>query len=72
MSTRGIDFIHLWITNNVPEAGGADVISVSEMTHKLFADAEALGIDSFEIEEDADSAYEDNPRRDRAPRRRLG
>ncbi len=58
MSTRGTNFLHKWISNNVPETVGADIISVSELTHKLFADAKALGIGSFEIEEDMGSAYE--------------
>ena len=58
MSTRGTNFLHQWISNNIPETVGADIISVSELTHKLFADAKAVGIGSFEIEEDTGSAYE--------------
>lgn len=46
------------LSNNIPETVGADIISVSELAHKLFADAKALGIGSFEIEEDTGSAYE--------------
>ena len=58
MSTRGVNFVHKWISNNVPETVGADVISVAELTQKLFADAKALGISNTEIEEDTGSVYE--------------
>lgn len=57
MSTRGTNFLHQWISNNVPETVGADVISVAELTQKLFADAKALGISSTELEEDTGSVY---------------
>ncbi|RWE28936.1 MAG: DUF768 domain-containing protein, partial [Mesorhizobium sp.] len=36
----------------------ADVISVAELTQKLFADAKVVGIGSVEIEEDTGSVYE--------------
>lgn len=58
MSTRGTDFLDKWISNNVPKTAGADVISVAELTQKLFADAKAVGISSNEIEEDTGSVYE--------------
>ncbi|TGQ95441.1 DUF768 domain-containing protein [Mesorhizobium sp. M8A.F.Ca.ET.208.01.1.1] len=58
MSTRGTDFLDQWIRNEVPETVGADVISVAELTRKLFADAKVLGISEKEIEEDTGSAYE--------------
>ncbi|CAH2397081.1 DUF768 domain-containing protein [Mesorhizobium escarrei] len=58
MSTRGTNFFHQWLTNILPKAVGADVISVAELTQKLFADAKALGISSTEIEEETGSAYE--------------
>jgi hypothetical protein len=54
MSTRGTDFLDKWISN--PKRLGVDVISVAELTQKLFADAKALGIGSVEIE---GSVYED-------------
>ena len=57
MSTRGVDFLHKWISNNVPETVGADIISVAELTQKLFADAKAIGIGSTEIEEESVSVY---------------
>lgn len=57
MSTRGTDFLQKWIANNVPETVGSDVISVAELTRKLFADAKALGIGGAEIEEDTGSVY---------------
>ena len=53
MSTRGVNFLHKWISNNIPETVGADVLTVAELTQKLFADAKALGIGSAEIEEEA-------------------
>ncbi|BAB54905.1 DUF768 domain-containing protein [Mesorhizobium japonicum] len=58
MSTRGINFLHEWMSKNVPETAGADIISVADLTQKLFADAKAAGIGSTEIEEDTGSAYE--------------
>lgn len=58
MSTRGTDFLYKWIGANVPETVGADIISVAELTQKLFADAKSVGISSTEIEEDTGSVYE--------------
>ncbi|MBZ9909014.1 hypothetical protein LB557_23680 [Mesorhizobium sp. BR115XR7A] len=58
MSTRGTDFLDRWIRSNVPGTVGADVISVAELTQKLFADAKKVGISSTEIEEDTGSVYE--------------
>ncbi|UVK52421.1 DUF768 domain-containing protein [Mesorhizobium sp. AR02] len=57
MSTRGINFLDQWIANNVPETTKADVISVVEPTHKLVADAKALGIKRGKIDEEVDSLY---------------
>jgi hypothetical protein len=57
MSTRGINFLDRWITNNVPETAKADVISIDELTHKLIADAKALGIKRGEIDEEVESLY---------------
>jgi len=39
MSTRGANFLHKWISNNVPETAKADVISIEELIHELIADA---------------------------------
>ena len=58
MSTRGTNFLHKWLSSNVPETVSADVLSVAELTQKLFADAKAIGISSVEIEEDTGSVYE--------------
>jgi hypothetical protein len=58
MSTRGTNFLHKWLSSNVPETVSADVLSVAELTQKLFADAKAIGIGSVEIEEDTGSVYE--------------
>ncbi|WP_095203223.1 DUF768 domain-containing protein [Mesorhizobium carmichaelinearum] len=58
MSTRGTNFLDQWIRSNVPRTVGADIISVAELTQKLFADAKAIGISSTEIEEDTGSVYE--------------
>ncbi|WP_136620840.1 MULTISPECIES: DUF768 domain-containing protein [Mesorhizobium] len=58
MSTRGTNFLYKWISSNIPATVGADIISVAELTQKLFADAKALGINSVEIEEDTGSVYE--------------
>lgn len=42
----------------MPVAVRTDVISVSELAQKLFADAKSVGISSAEIEEDTGSVYE--------------
>ncbi|MBM2712739.1 DUF768 domain-containing protein [Mesorhizobium caraganae] len=57
MSTRGINFLDRWIASNIPETATADAVSVSELTHKLFADAKALGIKREEIDEEVSSLY---------------
>ena len=57
MSARGINFLHRWIANNVPETAKTDVISIDEITHKLIADAKALGIKRGEIDEEVESLY---------------
>lgn len=57
MTTRGLNFLHKWISNNVPETTTADVVSVDELTHKLIADAKALEIKRGEIDEEVDSLY---------------
>lgn len=57
MSTRGINCLHRWIQNNVPETAKADAVSIDELTHKLFLDAKAIGIKREEIDEEVDSLY---------------
>ncbi|RWE79625.1 hypothetical protein [Mesorhizobium sp.] len=59
MSERGAAFYGKWLTDNVLRGGvGADIISVAELTAKLFADARAAGVSEHEIEEEIGSAYE--------------
>lgn len=58
MSTRGTDFLYKWIGANLPKTASNDMLSVADLTQKLFADAKAIGISSAEIEEDIGSAYE--------------
>ncbi|TIV72739.1 MAG: DUF768 domain-containing protein [Mesorhizobium sp.] len=59
MSQRGAEFFGKWITDNVMRGSvGADIISVAELTTKLFADARAAGISEDEIEEEVGSAYD--------------
>ncbi|MDX8506150.1 hypothetical protein [Mesorhizobium captivum] len=59
MSERGAEFFGKWITDNVMRGSvGTDIISVAEVTTKLFADAKAAGISEDEIEEEIGSAYE--------------
>ncbi|MER9163607.1 hypothetical protein [Mesorhizobium sp. M0715] len=57
MSTRGINFLHKWIANDIPETAPPDVVSIGELTHKLLADAKAVGIKRIELDEDVDSLY---------------
>ncbi|MBZ9898254.1 MULTISPECIES: DUF768 domain-containing protein [unclassified Mesorhizobium] len=52
MSTRGMNFLRQWLSNNVPETAKADVIVINELIHKLIADAKALGIKRDEIDEE--------------------
>lgn len=64
-------FLVKMVSDNVPETVGADIISVAELTQKLFADAKAVGISRAEIEEATVSAY--NTILDASPlRSRLG
>jgi hypothetical protein len=58
MSTRGTDFLHKWVTNNLTDLASMDVISLAETIQKLFADAKAIGISSNELEEDTGSIYQ--------------
>lgn len=59
MSERGAEFFGRWINDNVMRGKvGADILSVAELTTKLFADAKAAGISEEEIEEEVGSAYE--------------
>lgn len=57
MSTRGINFLHQWVENNVPDTAKADAVSIDELTNKLFSDAKAIGIKREEIDEEVDSLY---------------
>ncbi|GLQ76901.1 hypothetical protein GCM10007881_04170 [Mesorhizobium huakuii] len=57
MSTRGINFLHQWIANNVPETAKPDAVSISEITHMLFSDAKTVGIKREEIDEEVESLY---------------
>ena len=58
MSTRGTNFLHEWIANNLDRVESADIISVADLVQKLFADAKAAGIASTELEEDGGSIYQ--------------
>ncbi|MDX8521135.1 DUF768 domain-containing protein [Mesorhizobium dulcispinae] len=59
MSERGAEFFGKWITDNVMRGSvGADIISVAELTDRLFSDAKAAGISENEIEVEVGSAYE--------------
>lgn len=57
MSPRGSFFLRQWLADNVPATSASEILSVAELTQRLFADANALGIRSTEIEEDG-SVYE--------------
>ncbi|MGX5830216.1 DUF768 domain-containing protein [Mesorhizobium sp. 43Arga] len=43
LSTRGINFLHRWISSNVPETSKSEVVSIHELTHKLFSDGQSAG-----------------------------
>ncbi len=58
MSTSGTNFLHHWLSENVPETVGADVISVNELTNKLVVDAKRAGFTRDDIEEDTESLYQ--------------
>ena len=57
MSTRGVNFLDQWITENIPETSQADAVSLSELTNRLFADAKAMGIKREEVDEEVASVY---------------
>lgn len=58
MSTRGTNFLHQWIKDNLSDIESADIISVADLVQKLFADAKAGGILSYELDEDSGSVYQ--------------
>ena len=58
MSTRGVNFLDKWLSDNLDGIIGHDIISVAEAIEQLFADAKAVGISSTEIEEETGSVYE--------------
>lgn len=57
MSARGSFFLRQWISDNVPAASADELVSVTELTERLFDDAKAQGIRSTEIQEDG-SVYD--------------
>lgn len=57
MSTRGIQFLHQWLSINLSSIAGADIISVAHAIQRLLAEAKAAGIESVEIEEEVGSIY---------------
>ena len=57
MSTRGVNFLHKWLSENVAQTVGADVISVNELIRKLIADARSVGIRREEIDEEVHGLY---------------
>lgn len=52
-----MNFLHKWIANDIPETAPPDAVSIGELTHKLLADAKAVGIKRIELDEDVDSLY---------------
>jgi len=58
MSTHGTNFLHQWLSDNLPGIIGHDIVSVAEAIERLFADAKAAGISGAEIEEETGSVYE--------------
>ena len=57
MSTRGVNFLHKWLSENVAQTVGADVISVNGLIRKLIADARSVGIRREEIDEEVHGLY---------------
>jgi hypothetical protein len=59
MSKRGAEFFGKWMTDNVMGGKvGGDIISVADLTAKLFSDARVASISEHEIE---DSSRYDTP-----------
>lgn len=59
MSQRGAEFYGQWVSRNVMGANvGSDIISVADLTARLFAEAKAAKVPEHEIEEEVGSAYE--------------
>ncbi|QPC93014.1 DUF768 domain-containing protein [Mesorhizobium sp. INR15] len=58
MSTRGTDFLHEWLGENLPTMTGPDIISVADAIQRMTRAAKLRGIGMEEIEEETGSVYE--------------
>lgn len=57
LSTRGLNFLHKWMSENVPENPPADPGLMTDLADRMTADAIKAGIRPREIEEEVDSIF---------------
>ncbi|MEO5756892.1 MAG: hypothetical protein ABIQ51_08580 [Mesorhizobium sp.] len=58
MSARGTNFLHEWLSENLPTITGSDIISVADAIQRMTRAAKLRGIGMEEIEEETGSVYE--------------
>ncbi len=58
MSTRGTDFLHVWLSQNLSTIQGSDVIAIAEAIQRMIRAAKLRGIDPVELEEGTGSIYQ--------------
>jgi hypothetical protein len=57
MSARGLDFLHRWMDQHVPEHPSTDPGLMVDLADRVTADAVSAGIRPDEIEEEVDSIF---------------
>ncbi|MEO5756029.1 MAG: hypothetical protein ABIQ51_04145 [Mesorhizobium sp.] len=58
MGTRGMNFLHEWLFENLATITGSDIISVADAIQRMTRAAKLRGIGMQEIEEETGSVYE--------------
>ncbi|MBZ9747744.1 DUF768 domain-containing protein [Mesorhizobium sp. CO1-1-7] len=57
MSTRGVDFLYRWMSENIPEHASVDPGLIAHLADQAMADAIKAGIRPREIDEEVDSVF---------------
>ncbi|MEI9416464.1 DUF768 domain-containing protein [Mesorhizobium sp. Cs1321R2N1] len=58
MSTRGINFLDLWMAEHLPNAITDDSVAVSDLADRMMIAADREGIAEDKINEEVDSIFE--------------
>ncbi|RUX02652.1 DUF768 domain-containing protein [Mesorhizobium sp. M8A.F.Ca.ET.059.01.1.1] len=58
MSTRGINFLHEWMSDHLPNAMTDDAVAVSDLADEALKAANKRGISADEITEEVGSVFE--------------